>query len=1306
MTNKNSIFSEFTNLYSLTKTLRFELKPTEETKQLLAKTNNLGLTPVQKDKDIDKLYHETMKPMFDELHEKFINESLQAVELNIDILRELEGLNNEYRKLAKNKKDNKQKLDSLQKVENGKFTGLIPDLQAKLKKVIEKKYEQVSENWKKKYLIKDKIFLKEKSYKILTESASLKLLQLVYPDFSKIIEDNFIGFHGYFTGFNQNRKNYYTNEGKVTEVTFRCINVNLMKFLDNRIIFEIAKNKITELSKYNDKFQLSSFQNYLFQDGIENFNEIVSEVKSTLNKYFQDNRVVKKEQIRGFVKLHKQIGCKTKQQKALLESGEDLYPEYLVKVGLGFKIKKIEKNYQIWEAVDALEIQLDDKIKSLKLSYKDFFENCNTNDYDLSKIWFRKEALNTISGRWFGGSNWSLLGKVLSFNGVGKVEAGEYKIPQFINLEEIKESLDMLENGVELDLTNGRLKANTENLINYSNENIFLERYKETFKGSIFETFLAIWKSEIDTKFKEIENYKKIFNTTKTQKFDKEIKDENDASLHVKIVKNLVEDGYLRLLQFTKYHSLDKKGEPVAGYEPDGNFYEELINFWGDETSQNNIILYHKALQSSLTEKPFETDKIKLNFECGTLLNGWSAEYNSNGCLIFKKDKQYYLGIINGTKFSNNEIYSLSENITEINKGQKFDYLTQKIDNANVPRVFIRSVKAKNGKPDKYPPVVTQKLVDPSSIMSIYENGTFKKDAKERFDKSHLIDIIDYFKTCFKVHPDFKNFSYNWNASKDYENIADFYSHTAEMCYETDWGKINFHALEQLVKNDRIYLFEITNKDLKPKKSGDKKYNANLHTTLFLEMLKPENAKKIKLLGGGEIFYRDKSLSTKIDIKRSKNLEIIESKRYTDKKYFLHFPVQLSGNKKDSLKDLLQKQLYQHLEQVTYLGLDRGEKHLVYYCLIDYQGRIIKQGSFNKLLVAGSEIDFQVKLTTKSGNRDKARKDWETIGNIKNFKEGYLSQVIHEVYKIVIENDALVILENLNTEFKAKRTSMVEKAVYKKFELALAKKLNHLVLKDKKPEEKGGVLNAYQLTPIIGSGDIGNYEKSSEWGIIKKVQAAYTSAVDPLTRWRKHKYISNSASILEIQKFFEPNNVAISWDEDFNSWRFDYNQEIKDAKGKEVINLIPWTLHAHPNMVRFRRDPLYQDSVTNTKGKTLPYNLSEKLDSLFISIDKNGNIYEQIKEIFDDKNWKSLVFYWNLINQIRNTDEDLIDDSADFIQSPVWSKELGDFFDSREVSKNKYSAYEDKYGKLPTNGDANGAYHIAKRGMESINKLI
>jgi len=65
MTTKNS-FAGFTNLYELSKTLRFELKPVGETEKLLSE-NQVFLT----DKIRQNKYEE-IKPFLDEFHLDFI----------------------------------------------------------------------------------------------------------------------------------------------------------------------------------------------------------------------------------------------------------------------------------------------------------------------------------------------------------------------------------------------------------------------------------------------------------------------------------------------------------------------------------------------------------------------------------------------------------------------------------------------------------------------------------------------------------------------------------------------------------------------------------------------------------------------------------------------------------------------------------------------------------------------------------------------------------------------------------------------------------------------------------------------------------------------------------------------------------------------------------------------------------------------------------------------------------------------------------------------------------------------------------
>jgi CRISPR-associated protein Cpf1 len=73
---------------------------------------------------------------------------------------------------------------------------------------------------------------------------------------------------------------------------------------------------------------------------------------------------------------------------------------------------------------------------------------------------------------------------------------------------------------------------------------------------------------------------------------------------------------------------------------------------------------------------------------------------------------------------------------------------------------------------------------------------------------------------------------------------------------------------------------------------------------------------------------------------------------------------------------------------------------------------------------------------------------------------------------------ALVVLENLNSGFKNSRKK-IEKQVYQKLELALAKKLNFVVDKTAKDGELLSVQNALQLTPPVDN--FSDIEKAQQY---------------------------------------------------------------------------------------------------------------------------------------------------------------------------------------------------------------------------------
>ena len=84
--------------------------------------------------------------------------------------------------------------------------------------------------------------------KYLTDNSELKILE----KFSK--------FTTYFVGFNENRKNIYSNKNYVS-IPYRTIDENLPKFLDNttkliKILDTLPKEKIDELDNSFSKMNI------------------------------------------------------------------------------------------------------------------------------------------------------------------------------------------------------------------------------------------------------------------------------------------------------------------------------------------------------------------------------------------------------------------------------------------------------------------------------------------------------------------------------------------------------------------------------------------------------------------------------------------------------------------------------------------------------------------------------------------------------------------------------------------------------------------------------------------------------------------------------------------------------------------------------------------------------------------------------------------------------------------------------------------------------------------------------------------
>lgn len=361
------------------------------------------------------------------------------------------------------------------------------------------------------------------------------------------------------------------------------------------------------------------------------------------------------------------------------------------------------------------------------------------------------------------------------------------------------------------------------------------------------------------------------------------------------------------------------------------------------------------------------------------------------------------------------------------------------------------------------------------------------------------------------------------------------------------------------------------------------------------------------------------------------------------------------------------------------IGIDRGERNLLYICVINDRGEIVEQKSLNEIIGDnGYRVDYHKLLDKKEEERDKARKSWGTVENIKELKEGYLSQVVHEICKLVIKYDALIAMEDLNSGFKNGRFK-VEKQVYQKFENMLISKLNYLVDKKSECTSEGGLLKAYQLTNF----DDKVKSRGRQNGIIFYIPAWLTSKIDPVTGFVdliKPKYRSVSDSIEFIKNI---DDIRFNREENLFEFDFDYDKFPRAT----VSCRKKWTVCTNGERIITFRNP---DKNGEWDNKVLV--LTDEFRKLFDEYDVGyDNIKDKILNMESADFYRRFVHLMSATLQMRNSETGNVD--VDYLISPV-RDEKGEFYDSRKANKT-----------TPENADANGAYNIARKALWAVDVL-
>lgn len=1233
-------FSQFTGLYPVSKTLRFELKPVGKT---LEKIKETGI--IEKDEKRHNDYFDAKK-IIDTYHKYFIDAALSMVpRLDWNTLKEA-------------------LIGSLDRSDASK-----------------KNLEKTQAEFRKKIA---KALASHDHYKELTASTPKDLFLKVFPDhFGKqTVIDTFNGFSSYFTGFQENRQNIYSDDAISTAIPYRLVHDNFPKFLSNIEVYKTlkenapsvlsdAENELKDLldgKSLADIFKLDAYNDVLTQSGIDFFNQVIGGISG-------EGGEKKTRGINEFSNLYRQQHPEFA-QKHLATKMIPLYKQILSdRETKSFILEAFSNDSQVQDSVKGFfESQiLNCDIAGRKVNVLNELASLikRIDEFDLESIYVKQEELSNISLKLF--DSWN------SINGL-----------LFKHVENRIGSAEKAANKKKIDawMKNDAFSIATLNLAIAESDSeeiskVKIESYWNDFEANVQNILCGEHRKNLD------EFLSVTFNEKNSLREDSEVVGKLKAFL----------DALIEIMHLVKPLVSDVENRDLS-------FYNELTPLY-DQLSL--IVPLYNKIRNYATQKLTESEKFKLNFDNPTLANGWDQnKEEANTSILLLKNGNYYLGVMNATNKPKIKDFKISD-------GEDcYDKMVYKLlpgPNKMLPKVFFSEKGLATFKP-------------PKDILDGYNAGKHKKG--DLFDIDFCHQLIDFFKESIAKHPDWKNFGFKFSETSSYDDISGFYKEVTDQGYKITFSKIPTSQIDEWVNEGKLFLFQIYNKDFAPGATG----SPNLHTLYWKSVFSPENLKDVvvKLNGEAELFYRPSSVRKPYSHKVGEKLvnrigkdglplpesvfgelfrhfngkldgelsdeakkyldvavvkdvkhEIVKDRRYTQDKFEFHVPLTLNF-KADSKNEYMNERVRHFLKDnpdVNIIGIDRGERHLLYMTLINQKGEILKQKSFNIV----ESVNYQAKLVQREKERDAARKSWNSIGKIKDLKEGFLSQVIHEITTTMVENNAIVVLEDLNFGFKRGRFC-VERQVYQKFEKMLIDKLNYLVFKNKPEGDVGGVLKGYQLAEKFDS-----FQKlGKQSGFLFYIPAAYTSKIDPTTGFANLFNMTELTSA-EKKKDFLSHFEDITYDK--KNDRFLFSFDYKNFKCFQTDCIKKWTVYAQGKRIVFDKESKSAKEISPVeiiKTALVKQNiaLTDQLDvlSAINSVEaspKSASFFGDICYAFE----KTL----QMRNSIPNTDED-------YLVSPVMNKN-GEFYDSRSCNET-----------LPKNADANGAYHIALKGLYLIKNVF
>ncbi len=1262
----------FKNKFNLTKTIQMELVPENVFAKSLAEDNT---KTIERAKKFAEAYV-PVKRLLDDYYRFSINKVLKEVVISENEINELFDAYLSY----KTKKDKKWE-----------------DSSSKLRKRIVSELKEISSETSGN-LIEGTKTEKSKISNYLKIQLDAGLITKNFFEESISNLENFKSFTGFFDGYMENRKNMFSDKTENTAIANRLVNDNLGIYFENCIKIEKIKQVAPELyslilAKNKDFTILSGYSKLVTQNTIQAYNEFIG--------HKSEDKFAK-----GINQIINEYKQKHPEDKKNIPYLNNLHNQIL------FRDVKDENNNDDFSTDEEVLSAIQDFINEPVVDYLTRAESIfsDSSQLALDGIFILPNKINKFSEIIFNNEkeSYSILRHKLLEN--DKDVSKPFSLKTVNELESDFDVVDIL--------------------------NSYLMKLIKDSKNSISELKLLL---------------QELLNGSKTIDKDRKVpRDEKDSGGKGFQQIEIIQKCFMNLIEINRFFTLfnlEKDGVAVQIENSDFDFYENLkvlMDF------NEDLYLFTKV-KNYLSKKPYSNDKIRIYFDNNSkLLSGFTESHTESsdngtqyGGYLFRRknrfgDYDYFLGcstdaklfrehladsILESDKSDYERLYYYQPKLKTIYNGYKNNDGKDYGFDKNRLKELISSVTEKNGEKISYEADDT-----PTKVLSQIENlkpELYKKIISDssviNFQKEMIENLKIIFSKFEKKVPSLSDV-----LKKDFSSLKEFidavsYIENEKSFYYAHVSKKEMDSQNSVSDDEntkKFYLFKIQNKDLKERKDGRKSTGTeNLHT-MYFKALMSANQNCIDI-GAGQVYFREKNYTGKEVIHPANSpiknktpgypkenstftYDIRKDNRYFENKFFLHLSLFINfaapNPKLNDLNTEVNKYLYTNKKDINIIGIDRGERNLLYVSVINQKGEILYQRSLNEICYSiktnGEELtvskNYHTLLENRAKERDLARKSWGQIDNIKELKEGYLSQIVHELSLLMIRYNAIIVLEDLNPKMKQSRSG-IDIQLYQKFEKALIDKLSYMVFKkDERVEgeivKANSVLNGMQLaTPIKAFKDMKNQN-----GFIFYVWPQYTSKIDPITGFVS-LFDTSEKTISEHINFFKKFDSIIFENGDFKFIVDDYS---KFYDKKNAMKIKSFVISSKGERIINKKD--------GRAWKSEIIKPSEELLKLFkeFEINISENILNQITD-----NKLSLSFYNRLIKifrsivQLRNSESG--NGIVDYISSPLIKVDENDIapFDSRvEIEKGKNA-------KLPIDADANGAYHIALKGLMALETL-